>query len=823
MSPRGGPRTRWRRIRIAFGGVVVGLMLTAPAEAFVWPGTAERIERALGSSAPAERRVAAARLTELPHGSARRLTLIALRDADVEVRVLAGEAALALRLEGAGREVSGWLGDSDKRLRQLACEVLAVSPEPQAVPLLGRVLGDPEVGVRVAAARALGSSADGGAVGPLLGHLDDKSAEARQAVIEALSELADTRAVAPVIGKIQDANLTVRLAAVRALGRLGDRRAASALVLALRDPERSVRVAALSALGSLRAEEATQAVVTALEGESVVSQAAIQALGQIGNEAALQALFDALAVGDTRVTPVLAAAGEKAQERLRECLAGQSPRALAEGCASALALARDPEAPERVVAALQRGILSPEAGLKALGESGDERALPTVLSYLSHSSSPVRREAMRVAELLMSPSTPDGRAVEPIVQALREARRRPNERRALVSLLGRTGSPRAVPTLSPLARRSDDAGLRAVALEALGRIQGAPVDEVLLGALDSPLGAVRLAAALSLSRVASAKAGRPLLQRMQRASGRERELLALALGGALARSKDSQVLDMAFDALGHAVGREREALLDALSRSPLPVATERLTKLGAESTPDRATLAGTLGQAPKARGAARAALRGWALDPAPEVRAHAVWSLGQVGEERDLALLTRALKDPDHAVAGNAAGSLARLQRRTKRAKPGPLCDALADPRSHVRAASAAALAALGARCDALRERLLRDPSELVRERAARALAGSDSAADRAALTRCAATELTSSVAVACRASALQPSGVTERVLVHVVPLGGTAPAPSAPFTLVLADGLLRAGVADRRGAVVEWAAPRGSLELILPPALGAP
>ncbi len=782
--------------------------------------------------------MAAARLMELPQAAARRLTLIALKDPDVEVRVLAAEAALALRLEGAGREVSGWLGDSDRRLRQLACEVLAASPETQAVPLLGRVLGDPELGVRVAAARALGSSADSAAVGPLLGHLDDKSAEVRQAVIEALSELADTRAVAPLIGKIQDANLTVRLAAVRSLASLGDRRAASALVLALRDPERGVRVAALSALGSLRAEEATQAVVTALTEESVVSQAAIQALGQIGNEAALEALFDALARGDARAVPALAAAGTKAQERLRGCVMRQPP-AFAEGCVRALVLAGDPEVPEQVVAALQQGRLRPEAGLRALGDSRARAALPTVLGYLRHPAAPVRGEATRVAALLLDPKAPDGRAVEPIVEALRAAQKRPHERQALVSLLGRTGSPRAVPSLSPLARRSDDAGLRVVALSALGTIEGSPVDDVLLDALGSPLGGVRLAAALALSRVASAQAAKPLLARMQRAPGREREVLALALGGALARSQDTSAINAAFDALQRAVGRERDAVLEALARSPVPAVTRRLVALAAESTADRTQLAGALGQAPEARATARTALRAWARDPSPEVRAHAVWSLGQVGERGDAGLLARALKDPDHAVAGNAAGALARLQRGAHHQAQGaevragaksapaavtqPLCSALGDPRSHVRAASAAALAALGARCAQLRERLLSDPSEQVRERAAQALAGSAAPADRAALERCEASELTSSVAVACRAPAPRAPEGTERVLVHVVPLGAASPTPGAPFNLVLADGLLRAGVADRRGAVLEWAAPQGRLELVPPPALDQP
>jgi hypothetical protein len=54
-------------------------------------------------------------------------------------------------------------------------------------------------------------------------------------------------------------------------------------------------------------------------------------------------------------------------------------------------------------------------------------------------------------------------------------------------------------------------------------------------------------------------------------------------------------------------------------------------------------------------------------------------------------------------------------------------------------------------------------------------------------------------------------------VSVLVVPTGSNAPAPRAPFALVLADGSIRSGTSDRRGSVSEAAAPRGSLRLAVP------
>ncbi len=60
----------------------------------------------------------------------------------------------------------------------------------------------------------------------------------------------------------------------------------------------------------------------------------------------------------------------------------------------------------------------------------------------------------------------------------------------------------------------------------------------------------------------------------------------------------------------------------------------------------------------------------------------------------------------------------------------------------------------------------------------------------------------------------------TADVAVYVVPDGRSAPLSRAPFTLVRADGLLRLGLADRRGELFETGAPRGVIRLGVPAAL---
>jgi hypothetical protein len=98
---------------------------------------------------------------------------------------------------------------------------------------------------------------------------------------------------------------------------------------------------------------------------------------------------------------------------------------------------------------------------------------------------------------------------------------------------------------------------------------------------------------------------------------------------------------------------------------------------------------------------------------------------------------------------------------------------------------------------------------------------------DRAALERCAAQDRTGAVAAKCK-DALKPTSAaaaaTSRstskpsaVTVYVAQDGSTSPRPQASYALRYATGYVRAGVADRRGAITDPAAPTGFLELRKP------
>jgi HEAT repeat protein len=736
-----------------------------------------------------------------------------------------------------------WLADRDTRLRVAACETIEASPTPHSVAALGRVLGDADAKVRRAAAAAMGASGLADAVSPLLGHLDDGSGLVRLEVVRALGRIGDLRAVVPLVSKLQDAEPAVRRAAARALGELGDRRATSTLMLALQDASLPVRVQALEALGKLRANEATAPIAAVLAaeqsrgsrgGSAPLRDAALQSLGRIGSPEAIALLVERLAdegpvpIDGDSPAPVRAAlrvAGDAAVPALLVRLRSSTSRRAAAGAAMALAAIGERNALEPLVKATQRGSVSLEAGLQALAVLGDDRALPFVLEQLEHPDPRVRRLAVEVAAQLHNPERPDGRVVDVVRSRIRDLRTPLAERVALARLLGRTGAPRAQKLLLQLMGSESDV-LRTAVAKALGELgRGGPaVDQVLLEALGDTDPALRAAAAKALGRSGRDAAAAALLHRLGVAAEQDRGALAIALSGALSRSRDPGLVQKVRAAFAAVPARARDALLEGLGRMGTAEARALLDEL--RRTPDgddRRKIAEALG----GHSGGEQSLIAMLADPDPTVRANAAWSLGRVGRRAALAPLTKLLGDLDVAVAGNAAVAVGHVAARAKAsAASAPLCKALVDYRSYVRANALNGLRLAAGRCDAgaVRRVLARDRSWRVRLAAADLMraqqrAGTTAELDRRALGRCAVEDRDATVAERCRSDWEVPSA-SDDIIVFVVPEGRTTPSARAPFALLLGDGTLRLGVADRRGALFELDAPAGRIELAVPAAL---
>jgi hypothetical protein len=209
------------------------------------------------------------------------------------------------------------------------------------------------------------------------------------------------------------------------------------------------------------------------------------------------------------------------------------------------------------------------------------------------------------------------------------------------------------------------------------------------------------------------------------------------------------------------------------------------------------------------------------------VRAQAGWALGTLGDGSDMPRLTAAAQAQDADAAVDATAAIGRIAARlhVPDVAARALCPLAGDARPYVRANALAGLALAGARCgDGAGERvaLADDPSEDVRAAAALLLSRAPTPDDVRALDRCARTDPSGAVAARCRSRA-PPAARTHPALVYVVGEGATGPRPAAAYAMLLADGTIRAGTTDRRGAVFDPAAPEGEVTLRRPSAMTKP
>ncbi len=853
-----------RRSAVLAAALAAALAASAnAARATTWPDVEDRVARDLDSTDVLARRAAAHALEKIRGEAAAALVKNALDDPDPEVKLAGAEVAARLHVAGAVDEVLPWLGDREARVRVAACEVLRANPDPKAVAPLGRALGDGDANVRAAAAEALGAAAADDAVPALTSHLDDSTPLVRIAVVRALAHRGDPRSVTPLIGKIQDSSPEVRQAVARALGETGELRTAPALVLLLRDGHQDVRAEALRSLARLRAATAVDPIAGLLTDRSAwAREEAAMALGRIATPDAVRRLVTALATeepagiagatggssgpGPTPVREALARAGAVADEPLAAALDRSSSPAVSAGAAWVFGARREHAQARPIVAAFRRGSLPAADALHALAGAGGPDELPVVLESVADPSPLVRGEALAAAAQLLDPAHPDGRAVEPLAAVLGGSRPHlsSRERARVAALLGRTGAPRAVPLLVPLTREAD-AETRIEAVDALGTLGFAPalsadVDSALLHAIVDTDARTRLHAAAAISRAGGDRARQRLVAALDGGEELDRAALTTALGGLLARRPDDAATRAVVAAFDRSGGADRDAFLGVLGRlgARAPQVDERLARLAHDGgDDDRRTLATVLPLRPDDARASSVRLATVLLgDSDPRVRAQAAWALGELGDAAAASALEKHLGDADPATAANSAVAVARLAAgaagttgaaggtgRGGRTAP-LLCPLLRRDDPFVRANALTGLRWLGARCgtgDDERALLATDPSEEVRQAAARLLGAGASASaspDRRALDHCAGADPSPTVAAACDPS-LAPAlaaapAVAESVTIFVVPATREEPQRLAPYVASFADGALRLGVADRRGAFLEARPPGGAIEL---------
>ena len=827
--------------------MILATTVSADAGALVWPDVLDRVERAMHSTDREERRKAARKLPDIGKARGTPLVLEALGDADDEVRIEAAKAAVILRAVGAADAVLPWLGDKEPKVRLTACEVLRAMPSPRAVPQLARALQDSDPNVRAAAAEALGAQKNGEAVAPLMGKLDDQNPPVRIHVIRALAHLGDKRAVVPLVGKVSDSVPEVRASIARALGSLDDQRAVSALVLLLRDAVNDVRIEAIRALARLRATAAVDPIAQqAQDRVREVRHAALDALGKIGGDAAATFLVSLLGVGEdagsslepTPVRRALVTLGQGCVPLVSRVLDRPDSPAAATSAAYVLASLGARAEEKKVRAALERGAIPVPAALFVLARIGGPETLPVVLEFISDQSPAVRHQALLSARELTNPEKPDGRAVEPITFALKDARISAEDRLLLVEVLGRTGAPRARDILLGILP-TKDVPLRLAAIDALGSLGvatpgggSAVAAGVVTGPrtplvtlLSDPLPEVRLHAALALAKVGGAEDKQDIEKRLLGDEENDAFALFVALAG-ISERHPGEPAAMA-DLFAVRSAGQRDMVLETLGRMPKDEVPALLYRLAKGASVDDRRMAATMLARHRGRAATLPSLSALAQDPSSDVRAQAAFALGTAGGSAEIPLLHSLGAQDDTDVTIDALAGIARITAREKKKDVAAreLCPFVTDTRVYVRLNALSGLALAGARCeDAARERrALEDESASVRGAAARALGNAPSDDDRRALARCRDEERVSEIAERCEAMLVAPFAPkvsASSVTVYVVADRETPPKPLTPYALLLPDGLVRVGISDRRGAVTDPAAPDGVLTLLPPSAI---
>lgn len=358
------------------------------------------------------------------------------------------------------------LQNGDPEIRLSAVRELSRLADARAVEPLIRMLNDPDAGVRVAAITALGQLKDpsaveplsvflrgeGGfqkaaqdaliemgptAVEPLCRILQDENDLLRFYAADLFTKIHDTRAINCLISSLgvrvngigqlaadglvgigvpavdelivslSNADPVVRELAIKALGQIKDGRALGVLLDALHDENLDVRRQALAAVMNFEGDVVTEAVLRALNDPGLRVEASLL-LGERKDFRALPYLIDTLRISDPvngdRARRALVLIGEPAVEELINIVRDRNPEYPMREVRQMLELSKLPfgprcgnEPPSPILDARRLAAI-------ALGEIGDERAIPVLTDALQDESPGLRSDAAnalaRISEAL---------------------------------------------------------------------------------------------------------------------------------------------------------------------------------------------------------------------------------------------------------------------------------------------------------------------------------------------------------------------------------------------------------------------------------------
>jgi HEAT repeat protein len=414
---------------------------------------------------------------------------------------------------------------ADPDARQKAAFLVAHSTEDRNLPLMFELLGDKDWRVRKTIVDGLVRDARPEIVNGLLNSLaDPENAGKRNSATEALMRIGDV-AIEPIVKRLRvEEDLDVRLSLVNLLGDLRSREG-FAILTELLDIETDINLASsiVSSLGKYRDAAALPNLVRVLRQREDLwlKFHVVEALGEIGDRSALPAILPLYAEKSLR-KPVLEAIGKIADvgtvNFLLKIIAEEEKLNLT----ALRALVRIAEASKpRIVEQAERNLIqnrfresfprdkitpliehlhtTPKREVKSfilkfLGWSGDERALPVLISHLDQPDT-----AEVAAQALIDFGAG---AIPSILEALQNA-----EEDEILALLLRVinvvGGRETLPSILPLLDH-DNPMIRRLAIETLGDIPHPHSIDYLLAKLDDADIASQQAAVNSVSALVTA-------------------------------------------------------------------------------------------------------------------------------------------------------------------------------------------------------------------------------------------------------------------------------------------------------------------------------
>jgi HEAT repeat protein len=259
-------------------------------------------------------------LAQIKSKAAEETVLLALRDAEPEVRMHAASESGRMKWAKALRALINLLRDPDPFVRSAAAKSLGELGDPSSSNALLRLLGDVNPVVRAEAVSALGGVGYRGDFEPLIPLLKDHDLVVRSRTADVLGKIGNPKSVYGLIGVLNDKIEMVRKHAMSALkeigpsaveelcasagvpyelirggiaetlGMIGDRRALKILSELLNDASEYVRLRAAGALGQLGAAAFTVLEAALKDPSLPVRTAVIDSLGKTGDPRVLSVL-----------------------------------------------------------------------------------------------------------------------------------------------------------------------------------------------------------------------------------------------------------------------------------------------------------------------------------------------------------------------------------------------------------------------------------------------------------------------------------------------------------------------------------------------------